>query len=192
MSRIREYSNSEAKFERNFNYEVLAPTVYAAFILAVETRRDEDGLTQADLARLTGKEKTGISKLLSGYRNWTVKTIAHLCAALDLTFEFGLVDNSHPLRVFTGNGIKFFGPVETINTTSVQEGPPITYENALTLSNANETLDQSYYLVAPSMLPAAFQSWVENAMFQSAPGSLIPYRLSTGSFLISDRSHGRK
>jgi transcriptional regulator with XRE-family HTH domain len=100
MSRTYEY-------RRKFTAEILEASIFGAFILAIQTRKHENNLTQRQLASRTGKEKTGISKLLSGPRNWQIQTIATLSEALDVRFEFSLVDRTNPFRKFTSTGIQW-------------------------------------------------------------------------------------
>jgi len=103
---MRLYSDADLKFERAFQKEVLQTSVYGAFMSVIETRKEENGLTQANLATLTGKDKTGVSKLLSEPKNWTIRTVSDLCVALDVQFLFCLIDNTHETRVFTGTGVE--------------------------------------------------------------------------------------
>ncbi|HVY20459.1 MAG TPA: helix-turn-helix transcriptional regulator [Bauldia sp.] len=103
---MREFSDAELKFEIEYQRELLRTAFYGAFLTAVEARRDEDGLTQAALARLTGKDKTAVSKLLSEPKNWTLRTVSDLCVALDVSLLFCLLDNASETRVFSGTGIE--------------------------------------------------------------------------------------
>lgn len=97
-------SKNELTFEREYQYEILSAAVFGAFLSAINARKDEEGLTRAELARLTGRDKTGISKLLSGPRNWTTKTVSDLCVALALRPELYLFDLKHSDRVFFAEG----------------------------------------------------------------------------------------
>jgi hypothetical protein len=92
---------------RKFASKILEAEFFGAFITAIETRKEEQGLTQADLGMRTGREKTGISKLLSGPRNWMLSTVSDLTEALDLRFEFVLVDKLNPVRRFTSTGVQY-------------------------------------------------------------------------------------
>ena len=108
------------EFERGYNYEILTASIYGAFLCAIETRKEENSLTQAKLATLTDKDKSSVSKLLAGPGNWTTRTISDLCVALDLGFEFCLVDKLLPYRVFTATGVETANP--TVSTNTLYEG----------------------------------------------------------------------
>jgi len=103
--------SQDYKVRREFTTEILEASFFGAFMLAVDVRKKEEGLTQATLAQRTGREKTGMSKLLSGPRNWQISTIAALAEALDLRLEFVLVDERDPHRRFTPTGISHITPV---------------------------------------------------------------------------------
>lgn len=120
------------KHQLQFASEVLEAQIFGAFWLAIEARRKEDGLTQNELSERTGRDKTNISKLLDGPRNWTLKTISDLAEALNLQVEFSLKDKKKPERVFTPTGVTW---------ESVTEIPAVTTQ-AVTAAN---TAMPSYY-----------------------------------------------
>jgi DNA-binding phage protein len=91
---------------RKFASDVLEASFFGAFVMAIDARKNELNMTQAELAERTGREKTGISKLLSGPRNWTIRTISDLAEALDLRLEFALIDRINPVRRFTASGVQ--------------------------------------------------------------------------------------
>lgn len=186
---MHKYSESELRFERGFNYEILAPAIYAAFVLAMEARRDEDQLTQAELARRMGKDKTRVSKLLSEYRNWTVRTISDLCTALDVTFEFGLVDNCYPLRLFTGTGVEPFGTVETINTVAIQ---PAYGEGSGIATTAPAQFSATTGLIGGYTIEGGMQGEVQSIgdFFGHGDSQAVPN--APDQFLIAGTSHGRE
>jgi DNA-binding phage protein len=95
---------------RVFASEIIEAAFFGAFMVAIDARKNEENLTQAELARRTGKEKTGVSKLLAGPRNWKLSTISDLAEALDLRLEFVLVDQHCPSRRFTQTGMAFVAP----------------------------------------------------------------------------------
>lgn len=92
---------------RKFAAELMESAFFGAFLLAIEARKSEQALTRSELGKRMGREKTGISKLLSGPRNWQVDTISDLAEALDVRLEFALVDRLNPLRRFTATGTEF-------------------------------------------------------------------------------------
>lgn len=163
---------------RKFASEVLEASFFGAFLLAIEARKNEASLTQSELAQRTGREKTGISKLLSGPRNWQIRTISDLAEALDLRVEFALVDRLNPQRRFTPTGI-------TINST------PNPYEQ--------------FNLVAGT-LPAALTHYVDQVTFagtgmlaatgaivaQGVAGSSLPIGTSLGTALFSQFQLGQQ
>jgi transcriptional regulator with XRE-family HTH domain len=95
---------------RAFASEIIEAAFFGAFMVAIDARKNEENLTQAELAKRTGREKTGISKLLAGPRNWKLSTISDLAEALDLRLEFVLVDQHFPQRRFTQTGVAFIPP----------------------------------------------------------------------------------
>jgi len=88
-----------------FAAQVLETQIFGAFWLAIEARRKEIALTQSQLAERTGRDKTNISKLLDGPRNWTIRTISDLAEGLDLEVEFCLEDRLNRDRKFTPTGV---------------------------------------------------------------------------------------
>lgn len=95
------------KDRRQYTAELLEAAFFGAFLTAIGVRKEEQSLTRAELCKRMGREKTGLSKLLSGPRNWQLRTIADLSEALDLRLEFALVDRLHPGRLFTQTGIEY-------------------------------------------------------------------------------------
>jgi hypothetical protein len=92
---------------RKFAAELLEHAFFGAFYSVISARKKEQSLTRAQLGKRMGREKTGISKLLSGPRNWQISTISDLAEALDVRVEFRLVDRINPLRTFTPTGVTF-------------------------------------------------------------------------------------
>ena len=92
---------------RKFAAEMIEAAFFGAFVTAIAIRKEEQSLTQVELAKRTGREKTGISKLLSRPRNWQLHTISDLAEALNLRLEFSLVDRVNPMRRFTQTGIEY-------------------------------------------------------------------------------------
>ncbi|SRR6266849_9266194 len=101
---------------RTFAAQLLEASFFGAFIMAIDARKNEQGLTQGELAQRAGREKTGISKLLSGPRNWTIRTISDLAEALDLAVEFVLVDRLNSFRQFTPTGIEYNVPYQNVGS----------------------------------------------------------------------------
>jgi len=62
--------------ERNFLGETLARRIFGAIYAALMVRKEDQGLTRADFGERTGRDKTGVSKILRGPGNWTIKTIS--------------------------------------------------------------------------------------------------------------------
>jgi transcriptional regulator with XRE-family HTH domain len=98
------------KYRRAFASEIIEAAFFGAFMVAIDARKNEEHLTQIELAKRTGKEKTGMSKLLAGPRNWKLSTISDLAEALDLRLEFVLIDRHNPIRRFTQTGVAFVAP----------------------------------------------------------------------------------
>src|ERR1035437_6487781 len=99
---------------RAFASEIIEASFFGAFMVAIDARKNEEHLTQVELGKRTGREKTGISKLLAGPRNWKLSTISDLAEALDLRLEFVLIDRRNPVRRFTQTGAAFVVPKNTI------------------------------------------------------------------------------
>lgn len=62
-------------------------------------RRRAEGKTQADLAKVLGKDEGWLSKNLRGPGNWTIKTLGELVEALDGDLEIVLHALEDPLPV---------------------------------------------------------------------------------------------
>lgn len=95
---------------RKFAAELMESAFFGAFLLAIDARKSEQALTRSELGKRMGREKTGISKLLSGPRNWQIDTISDLAEALDVRLEFALVDRLNSFRRFTATGTEFRTP----------------------------------------------------------------------------------
>jgi hypothetical protein len=114
------------KKRREFVAELLQHAFFGAIYTAIGARKDEESLTRAKLGSRMGREKTGISKLLSGPRNWQLSTISDLSEALGLRLDFSLVDKHFPARRFTATGIQYdlassltFNAFHAINATNL-------------------------------------------------------------------------
>lgn len=103
-SRIKTSTDRFSEVYRSFEIENLKADFFGMFLVAIQARKNEQGLTQDELAHRLGKEKTGTSKLLSGPRNWQISTIAEMALALDVEIELALVDKTNPARKFTPTG----------------------------------------------------------------------------------------
>ena len=116
------------KARREFAKEMLEYAFFGAFHLAIKIRKKEESLTAAQLGSRMGREKTGISKLLSGPRNWQLSTISDLSEALGVRLEFSFVDKHFPSRRFTATGVVYdTAMVGTLNAAL----PPINASNAI-------------------------------------------------------------
>jgi transcriptional regulator with XRE-family HTH domain len=56
------------------------------------SRRQTEGMTQADLAARLGKDPAWVSRKLSGPTNWTLRTLGDLTDALDGEVEIKILD----------------------------------------------------------------------------------------------------
>lgn len=79
------------KARREYAKEMLEYAFFGAFYLAIGARKKEELLTSAQLGSRMGREKTGISKLLSGPRNWQLSTIQTFPRLLDFGLNFRLL-----------------------------------------------------------------------------------------------------
>jgi transcriptional regulator with XRE-family HTH domain len=121
------------KKRREFATDILEHAFFGAFYTAVAARKNEEGLTRAQLASRMGREKTGVSKLLAGPRNWQLSTIADLMAALGLRLEFSLIDTHFPSRRFNATGAIYNAPA----TTPFNQYPTISANNLLIDTNVS-------------------------------------------------------
>jgi hypothetical protein len=94
--------------EREFLGLTLERQIFGALYSAVQDRKDCLGLTRAEFGRRIGRDKTGVSKLLRGPGNWTIRTISDFANALDLDVEITFVDRRDVNRVFTPFGFVEF------------------------------------------------------------------------------------
>ena len=94
--------------EREFLGITLARQIFGALYSAVEDRHTNHGLTRGELAERTGRDKTGVSKLLRGPSNWTIRTISDVANGLELDVEITFVDRYDRLRAFTPTGLAVF------------------------------------------------------------------------------------
>jgi DNA-binding phage protein len=106
------------KNRRDYAAEILEAAFFGAILTAIGVRKKEQSLTRSQIGFRMGREKTGISKLLSGPRNWQIRTISDLAEALDLRLQFSFVDRNFPIRKFTATGIQY-GIVPQTNWLSV-------------------------------------------------------------------------
>ncbi|MEJ0094137.1 MAG: helix-turn-helix transcriptional regulator [Methylocella sp.] len=93
--------------EREFLGLTLARQIFGALYLAVQFRKASQGLSRVDFGDRTGRDKTGVSKLLSGPGNWTTRTISDVANALELDVQITFVDRYNPYRAFTPTGINY-------------------------------------------------------------------------------------
>jgi transcriptional regulator with XRE-family HTH domain len=94
--------------EREFLGLTLERQIFGAIYAAIEDRKSSHGMTRTEFGERTGRDKTGVSKLLRGPSNWTIHTIAAVANALELTVEITFVDQYDPFRVFTPTGLVEF------------------------------------------------------------------------------------
>lgn len=69
--------------KRRQTYVRLLGEIAHALNKALEEEHAQRGLTQADIARMLGKQKSFVSRKLSGDTNMTLETLADLAYALD-------------------------------------------------------------------------------------------------------------
>jgi transcriptional regulator with XRE-family HTH domain len=102
------HSLKESQFdedERVFLGLGLSREVFGALYAALQYRKESLGLSRADFGERTGRDKTGVSKLLRGPGNWTIQTIADVANALELDIEFAFFDRYDQTRIFTATGM---------------------------------------------------------------------------------------
>jgi hypothetical protein len=94
-----------AESRRNFASVAMEAALVAAFKHAFNTRKKEEGLSQAKLARSCGRHASSVGTTLSG-RDWRLSTLSDFAEALGLRLEFSFVDRKYPHRRFTPSGVE--------------------------------------------------------------------------------------
>lgn len=92
-------------YDRELASEMLQTEVFSAFYALREFRRNNVGLSNADIGRLCGWSRSQVSKLLSGPQNWTLETISQLAFGLSADFKFVLIDRTERSRNFNAGGL---------------------------------------------------------------------------------------
>lgn len=180
------------EFRRKFAAELLEASFFGALITAIGARKTELQMTQSELALKTGREKTGMSKLLSGPRNWKLSTISDLAEALDLRLEFSFVDNLHPHRRFTATGVQTGSPISSFDQPLFAGVTPISNTHpGQFIYGAGDTLTGMPTIMvlrpldALQMNPPSNQQMLINA---SGVGSLLPLTTFTNVVSTAVRS----
>jgi hypothetical protein len=93
--------------QRDFLGESLARRIFGAIYDALMVRKKDPGLTPTEFGERIGRDKTGVSKILRGPGNWTIKKISDVANALDLEVEVRFIDRRNTHRVFTPTGIQY-------------------------------------------------------------------------------------
>ena len=91
---------------RNFVSAALETALIAVFKHAFETRKHEEGLSQAKIGRRCGRRQSGVSRALQG-RDWRLSTLSDFAEALDLRLEISFIDLKQPRRRFTPAGVEY-------------------------------------------------------------------------------------
>jgi transcriptional regulator with XRE-family HTH domain len=119
-------SAKESRFdenEREFLGLTLARQIFGALYSAVQYRMESNGMTRADFGERTGRDKTGVSKLLRGPGNWTIQTISDVANALEVDVEFAFFDQRDQTRLFTATGMHHPSLVQNYSAIA----PPMRY-----------------------------------------------------------------
>ena len=98
------YKSRYDENEREFLGITLARQVFSAIYAAATFRKEQGDFSRSEFGQRTGRDKTGVSKLLAGPRNWTTRTISDVSNALDLEPQVVFVDRLNRSRVFTETG----------------------------------------------------------------------------------------
>jgi transcriptional regulator with XRE-family HTH domain len=93
----------QARRLRNYERGMLRAAFVSLFTAIMAERRRRGDLTQQELAKKIGRDKSAISRWLSGSPNWTLDTIADLAGALDLELRIEVRDRMTG-QVFTPTG----------------------------------------------------------------------------------------
>lgn len=197
------------KARREFAKEMLEHAFFGAFHLVIGARKNEEDLTRSQLGVRMGREKTGISKLFSGPRNWQLSTISDLSEALDVRLEFSLIDKHFPARRFTASGVVYntpaafsFNELPTINVLPIEQNtiktvhgmtieystanqyPPILIENAVGVGiiAAGYTSGSTFSVTTPSGALTKAVSQMRPQPVLPPPGS-VPIPTILGSMV---------
>jgi hypothetical protein len=113
------YKSRYDENEREFLGITLARQIFSAIYTAATFRKEQGEFSRAEFGQRTGRDKTGVSKLLTGPGNWTTRTISDVSNALDLEPQVVFVDRSNRSRVFTEAGVAYLStlPVGVFNIT---------------------------------------------------------------------------
>jgi hypothetical protein len=103
--RVSEQTLEFAEARRNFASVALETALVAAFKHAFNTRKKEEGLSQAKLARRCGRWASAVGLTLRG-QDWRLSTLSDFAEALDLRLAFCFVDRKQPHRRFTPSGVE--------------------------------------------------------------------------------------
>jgi hypothetical protein len=109
--------------ERNRNI------VFDTVIEAIERAAAEEGVTQADIAKTTGRTPAQISAWLSGPSNWTQDTVSHLLRSIRATMTYKVVfDKDQPKANFSHPAMQDNPKSFSVSNTTAREATYVTFE----------------------------------------------------------------
>ena len=89
MKQLRQYVRDRSKSDPEFTAEVTKARAEVQLAVAVARLRETRGMSQRDLARLTGIKQPQIARLEKGQQLPTLDTLGRLLGALGGRFEMG-------------------------------------------------------------------------------------------------------
>lgn len=116
--------------KRRQTYIRLLSEIAHALNQALDEEHARRGLTQADIARILGKEKSFVSRKLSGDTNMTLETLADLAYALDRPVHVSLPSRQPVAGTNYFQRFRIAG--EEVHTDPAAGGPPVVQDGART------------------------------------------------------------
>jgi transcriptional regulator with XRE-family HTH domain len=164
-------SDPYGEFEREYHKDIAEREIFGALLVCVQFRKLFSNLTQTELARRTGKDKTAISHLLKEQSNLTINTIAELANSLDVDFKFAFVDRIDPTRIFTGTGVHYLDGRFAVNQFAAQSHTVAQWGTSSTAKQINETYSISDLRAAKDRPEIMAQQVVSNLVPRQAPAN---------------------
>lgn len=149
-------TENDNKYVIMYSVDIMKARIFGAFLCAAEHRRNSDGFTRKMLADFIGKDEGSVSKLFTKPSNMTIKTVTELCEALNVEFQFALVDRTDARRVFLDVGMKcrHIHPAQDIVAPKIKQYTDnfvveIAGSNAKKIKNHKNWISQKNMVAAP-------------------------------------------
>lgn len=136
------------KFLREFSQQMLRSMVQSVFVSVFNGRRKKNKLTQSELAKKMGVNRSIISRDLAVPPNWTVDKISDMAEALNVDIEI-IARDRETGECHTARGVikisvnTVVNRITTVDGPSVIEGPRI-----MVISGSRNTQGSSVRVIA--------------------------------------------